>query len=265
MINKIFSKYQDIESIMTEVQEISGILWERGWSEKNAGNISIKLPISITEKYLHSAVENKFAIAYPDLKGKCFYITGTCKRMYDISKSAIGNGVFIQINNSGSAYYIVKINSEDIRPSSEFYSHMGIHNLIAKRGSNEKVVMHTHSTEIIALTHNSKIKSTEDLNRLLWGMHPEAIEFIPKGVGLVPYNLSGTQEIARLSIEEFNNHDIVVWEKHGILAIGKSLVETFDSIDITCKLAKIWFLCKSAGFEPEGMTDFQISEKKLNT
>ncbi|MGD2034321.1 MAG: class II aldolase/adducin family protein, partial [Bacteroidales bacterium] len=61
-------------------------------------------------------------------------------------------------------------------------------------------------------------------------------------------------------IESFQKHDIVVWEKHGIFAIGKNIIETSDNIDIVCKSAKIWFLCRSAGFEPEGLTEAQLDE-----
>jgi rhamnulose-1-phosphate aldolase len=93
-------------------------------------------------------------------------------------------------------------------------------------------------------------------------MHPETMIFIPKGAGFVPYILPGTQTIADETIKSFKKHDIVVWEKHGIFAIGKNPIETFDHIDIVCKSAKIWFQCKSAGFEPEGMTDTQLDELK---
>ena len=101
-------------------------------------------------------------------------------------------------------------------------------------------------------------------------MHPETMVFIPKGAGFVPYILPGTQAIADVTIKMFKKHDIVVWEKHGIFAIGKNIVDTFDNIDIACKSAKIWFQCKSAGFEPEGMTDDQLDElrelvKKFNS
>jgi rhamnulose-1-phosphate aldolase len=262
---KAFEENQEIKKIAEDIQKVAGMLWERGWSEKNAGNISVKLPDSLKDISILSAPEQKFDTSLPLIGRKCFYITGTGKRMQDVSQSAAENGVLIQVNDSGDGYYLIKSGSKELKPSSEFVSHMAIHHLIAERGGEETVVIHTHATEIIAITHYPSIKKTEDLNRVLWGMHPEAIEFIPKGVGLVPYNLSGTQQMANLTIEKIKNHDIVVWEKHGILAIGKSLIETFDSIDIANKLAKIWFICKSAGFEPQGMTEEQIKEKKNNS
>ncbi len=258
----IFSKQDKIDGILEEVKNIAGILWERGWSEKNAGNISIVLPETIQTSELSGCHENKLERTFPGLKQKCFYMTATGKRMQDIAKSPTNNGLFVQLNNSGNAYRMIRETPGNIQPTSEFPTHLGIHNMIADRGTGETVVMHTHATEIIALTQYANIKNSEDLNRILLGMHPETMVFIPKGVGLVPYILPGTQAIADATINSFKNHDLVVWKKHGIFAIGKSLTDTFDHIDIVCKAAKIWFQCKSAGFEPEGLTDDQLSELK---
>ncbi len=256
----MFVKEQEIKDILKKVERVASMLWQRGWSEKNAGNISIKLPDAISTHSLDNYEYNMLEKTLESIKNKCFFVTGTGKRMQDIGESALDNGLFIQINDKGNGYYTIKQSKKDIRPTSELVSHLGIHNMIAQRGSAETIVMHTHATEIIALTQYSKIKSSYNLNKILWGMHPETMVFIPKGLGFVPYTLPGTQKIANLTIKEFQKYDIVVWEKHGIFSIGKDLIATFDNIDIACKSAKIWFQCKSAGFEPEGMTDEQLDE-----
>lgn len=89
-------------------------------------------------------------------------------------------------------------------------------------------------------------------------MHPEAKVFVQKGIGFVPYILPGTEEIAQETIKALIDHNIVIWEKHGVFAIGENVFDTFDSIDIISKSAKIYFMCKSAGFTPEGLSDEQI-------
>jgi rhamnulose-1-phosphate aldolase len=185
--------------------------------------------------------------------------------MRDLAKDPLANMLVIRIHSGGkkcSVYFHKKKGNKTLKPSSELPTHLGIHQLIAARGSHEKVVMHTHATELIALTQHPQIKSGEEINRILWGMHPETIIFIPKGVGFVPYQLPGTDEIARDTINLLQRHDMVLWEKHGVFAIGNSVMDTFDSIDIACKSAKIWFMCQSAGFEPEGLDQHQLNELK---
>lgn len=258
----LFAKQSLINSILTDVQKVADLLFQKGWSEKNAGNISIKLPDILSSAILNKTDEIPLEVHLPELKNACFYMTGTGKRMQDLANSALGNGLFIQINNSGTAYFAVKQTENEVKPTSELPSHLGVHNMLAERGTKETVVMHTHATEMIVLTQHPQIKSTEALNKILWGMHPEAMMFIPKGVGFVPYVLPGSQAIADATIKNFQKHDIVVWEKHGIFSIGNNLIETFDNIDIACKSAKIWLQCKSAGFEPQGMSEEQLIELK---
>jgi rhamnulose-1-phosphate aldolase len=135
---------------------------------------------------------------------------------------------------------------------------LGIHQLIAKRGSNEKVILHTHASELVALTQHPAIKDADTINRILWGMHPETAVFIPKGIGFVPYIMPGSEEIAIRTLAELANFDIVLWEKHGVFAIGQNVLDCFDNIDIACKSAHIYLTCKAAGFEPEGLKDAQL-------
>jgi rhamnulose-1-phosphate aldolase len=91
-------------------------------------------------------------------------------------------------------------------------------------------------------------------------MHPETILFLPDGVGFIPYTIPGTENIAMATLKSFENHKVVLWEKHGCMTIAKTLTEAFDNLDILAKSAKIYFLCKSTGQEPEGLNNFQLKE-----
>ena len=91
-------------------------------------------------------------------------------------------------------------------------------------------------------------------------MHPETILFVPDGVGFVPYTLPGTDNIALATLKCLEHHKAVLWEKHGCMAIGNNLAEAFDILDILAKAAKIYFLCRSTGMEPEGLSASQIAE-----
>jgi rhamnulose-1-phosphate aldolase len=132
--------------------------------------------------------------------------------------------------------------------------------MIAERGSTEKVVMHTHAHELVTLTHAKEFCDQDVLNKLLWSMHPETMIFVPKGVGFVPYLLPGSAGIATETIKSLQNHDVTLWEKHGVIAIGKSVADTFDLVDILAKSARIFFLCRSANIVPDSFTDDQLND-----
>jgi rhamnulose-1-phosphate aldolase len=257
-----------LENQILEISEIAQYLWEKGWAEHNAGNISLNISDLISE---HNAVSQlevpsfKLEKSYPELATKYFFVTATGKRMRDLARLPMENALIIRVNAEGDSYSIISksdFKNYPLQPTSELPAHLAIHQFLARRHSKEKVVIHTHATELIALTQNEELKNTSAINNILWGMHPETIIFVPKGVGFVPYCLPGSDKIATETIRSFQNHDIVLWEKHGVFAIGENVSDTFDTIDIICKSAAIYFMCKSAGFNPEGFAEKQLAELK---
>lgn len=90
-------------------------------------------------------------------------------------------------------------------------------------------------------------------------MHPETIVFVPGGVGFVPYVTPGTEKIAVETLKALEKYNVALWEKHGVFAIGESVFDTFDIIDILGKSARIYFLVKSSGHEPEGLSEEQLA------
>ena len=64
------------------------------------------------------------------------------------------------------------------------------------------------------------------------------------------------------TIKALKTHQAAIWEKHGIFAIGDNPYDTFDLIDILGKSAKIYFLTRSSGHEPQGLSDEQLQVLK---
>lgn len=264
----ILKQNPELEKTIQQVGEIASYLWKKGWAESNAGNISVNVHDLITGTEFGDLTEYpvfNLSAVYSELAGKYFFVTCTGKRMRDLARAPMNNAIIIRIAEDGASYSMIsqcKSATCELRPTSELSTHLGIHQLIARRGSKEKVIIHTHVNELIALTHNPNFKSAEILNRMLWGMHTETMVYVPKGIGFVPYILPGSQAIAFETINKLQYHDIVLWEKHGVFAIGESVSDTFDTIDIIAKAAKIYFMCKNAGFEPEGLSTEQLDELK---
>ncbi|MEI6683281.1 MAG: rhamnulose-1-phosphate aldolase [Bacteroidota bacterium] len=260
----LFQK-KEIKILLHQVAEVAQYLWERGWAERNAGNFSVNVTGFFQDRELDRFSSSPFyplAREYPALARTLFLVSGTGTRMREMAVSPAGNVCFVYISDSGSAYHILEGQPEGdfLKPTSELVTHLMVHHQLIQKKSPDRVVLHAHVTELIALTHLSPFKSEEALNALLWGMHPETLLFIPDGLGFVPYTLAGTDHLAGLTTRSLDRHQAVMWEKHGCLAVGKSLPEAFDILDILAKAAKIYLLCKSAGMEPEGLTTSQLQE-----
>jgi len=258
-------KNKKIEKKIMEVAELAEYLWQKGWAERNAGNISYNLTQIVKEEVQDMDRYPVFKLDedHPDIGGGYFFVTGTGKRMRDLARNPMKNACIIKLNKKGNRYHIISKNKKnlyDFRPTSELPTHLAIHNTLRKHNSVNKAVVHTHPNELVALTQIKEFQDEKKLNKLLWGMHPESVVFVPRGMALVPYILPGTQTIAKATLERIVDHDVVMWEKHGTFAVGEDVFDAFDMIDILTKSARIYFMVKSAGFEPEGLNDEQLKE-----
>jgi rhamnulose-1-phosphate aldolase len=250
-----------LDNIIAGIASTAGFLWEKGWAERNAGNISVNITGLLTpveSEIFDNTVVRRLATTYSSLAGQTFLVTSSGSRMRDLSKNPWDHICLLKIDKSGNKFN--QWPDPNREPTSELPTHLAVHDMFILTNSSSKILLHSHVTELIALTQIRELCSTEALNRLLWGMHPETILFAPKGLGFIPYEINGTVNIAKATVKVMENHPVALWEKHGVLASGTSVEDAFDIIDLLAKAAKIFFLVKSAGFEPEGLTDNQIQE-----
>ena len=263
-MSKSIAVSQDLERIIKDTAEVAWILWELGWAESSAGNISVNVTEHIPEdiKEFNKFPSGEIDKSYPELSGFSFFITGAGARMRDLAKEPSENACVLRLAEKSNKYYILwgKKSGLDFEPTSEISSHLSIHSFLLEKKAPQKAIIHAHPEELIALTHVKEYKQEKKLNRLLWSMNPETKIIIKKGVGLVPYCVPGSDELAQATIKALERHDVVLWEKHGCLAIGMDVLETFNQVDILNKAARIFFTCKSAGLDPEGLSDAQLDE-----
>lgn len=82
-------------------------------------------------------------------------------------------------------------------------------------------------------------------------------------LGMIPYALPSSVELAEATIKELADYDVVMWEKHGIFAVDRDVMAAFDQIDVLNKSALIYIAAKNMGFEPDGMSQEQMKEMSV--
>ena len=259
----ILNNRPELERQINAIAEVAGYLWQKGWAERNGGNITVNITSEIDDEIRNiPPVSDAIPIGrtLPHLKGCYFYCKGTNLRMRDLARWPMENGSIVRMLDDCNHYVIIA--DKFIKPTSELVSHLSIHNYLISKGSNYKAALHTHPIDLIAMTHNPAFLEKDVLTHLLWSMIPETRAFCPRGLGIVPYALPGSFELADATIRELDEYDVVMWEKHGICAVGENIMEAFDMIDTLSKSAQIYLNSKSMGFEPEGMTSLQMDEMK---
>lgn len=249
---------------VNKVAEVAGYLWQKGWAERNGGNITV----NITE-YIDDAVRSMPAISegkpigatLPHLKGCYFYCKGTNKRMRDLARWPMENGSVIRILDDCASYVIIA--DQPVQPTSELPSHLSVHNYLIAKGSSYKASVHTHPIELVAMTHCRKYLEKGVASNLLWSMIPETKAFCPRGLGIIPYKLPSSVELAEATIRELDDYDVVMWEKHGVFAVDVDVMAAFDQVDVLNKSALIYIAARNMGFEPDGMSRAQIQEMSV--
>lgn len=244
-----------------KVAEVAGYLWQNGWAERNGGNITVNITEFVDDEIrtLPAISEVKhIGTVLPHLKGCYFYCKGTGKRMRDLARWPMENGSVIRILDDCESYVIIADNA--VQPTSELPSHLTVHNHLIEKGSNYKATVHTHPIELVAMSHNKEFLGKDVLTNLLWSMIPETKAFCPLGLGIIPYTLPGSVELADATLKELDDYDVVLWEKHGVFAQGLDVMDAFDQIDVLSKSAKIYVNSCAMGFKPEGMTQQQMKD-----
>ena len=260
---------KEISGIISDVAELGNYLWQKGWAERNAGNISVNITEYVTESLKKERSEQdgvclELDKSYQVIAGYYFLVTGTGKRMRDLASDPGRNALIVHLNEKGNAYNMLSISEVEnsIYPTSELPAHLAVQEQLVKKGARERSVIHTHPNELISITQIKQYCDENALNHLLWGMHPETIMMVPEGAGFLPYLLTGSLEIADATVKKFETHKVVIWEKHGCFAIGKDVFEAFDLVDTLVKSAQIYFQCRSAGYDPEGLTEEMMAGLK---
>ena len=242
-----------IFDIIKEISSVAGYLWEKGWAERNAGNLSVNVTefVHIPEVKLYSF---KLGMKIPSLANCVLLVSSSGSRMRDMKRSPLNHLIFLVFDKEGGSFSKYKLNSrrhyfitEDI-PSSELPVHLFIHGFIKKKNPGLKSVLHTHPTELISLSHRKECSNEKRMNRMLASAHAEFKPIFPGGLGLIKEQESGNTRIAAETIKSLETHNLVLWKKHGVISVSDKIENAFDLIDIANKAAKIFLLAGQNSF-----------------
>ena len=260
-MKSILEGREALKKAVGDVAEVAGYLWQKGWAERNGGNITVNVTEFMDEECRTMpaiASPRQIGKVLPNLRGKYFYAKGTGKRMRDLARKPMENGAIIRICDDCHSYEIIA--DAPVAPTSELPSHLALQDYLIGSGSCYKATLHTHPIELVAMSHIKRFLQPGEMTHVLWSMIPETLAFAPLGIGIVPYTLPGSVQLADATLKLIKDYDVVLWEKHGTVSVGTDIMDAFDQTDVLCKAANIYMCARSMGSEPEGMTDEAMKE-----
>ena len=243
-----------------EMMDITYTMWNQGWDERNGGNISCILteeeilPFIDPSEVLRT-IELDFKVA--ELAGRYFIVTGSGKYFKNVKSDPEANLGVIRVNSSGTAIDVLWGFSDGGRPTSELSAHFMSHISRLAADENHRVIMHTHATNIIAMTFTHALDE-KSFTRTLWQMCTECLVVFPDGVSLLPWMVPGTEEIGKATAEKMKDSHLVVWPFHGVFGAGSSIDETFGLIETMEKAAQVYTAVCAQGGMKQTITDSQL-------
>ena len=217
-------------------------MYRLGWDERNGGNVSLMLETEEVEQYLDPTdVKRTFTITFDAsyLKGKYFLVTGTGKYFKNVEGDPENNIGIIRVGDDGKTMEIMWGYEDGSRPTSELPAHFMSHIERLKVDPEHRVVLHTHCTNVIAMTFIHSLDEKE-FTKTLWYMITECLVVFPDGIGVLPWMVCGTDEIGYATAEKMKDRRLCVWGMHGIFGTGKNIDEAFGLVETVEKAAEIY-------------------------
>ncbi|WP_136806671.1 rhamnulose-1-phosphate aldolase [Desulfosediminicola flagellatus] len=246
---------------LTDMTRVSEQIYAKGWGEANGGNISIRItPKEMLpfEKSLCVGQEVTLPFAMPDLAGDYFLVTGTGVFFRNIASSPLESLGIVHINPNGETYSVVWGYSTGGRPTSELPSHLLSH--VARKkasGGQDTVVLHTHTTNLIALSFVLPLDMAT-VTRELWEMMSECLVLFPDGIGILDWMLPGQLDIGHETARLMEKHHLVLWAHHGIFGAGKNMDQVFGLIETAEKAAEMLLKVMAAGGKQQAISTEQL-------
>ncbi len=227
---------------LTEMIRTTTNMYAHGWDERNGGNISLLLDEAEAGEYLdlnHVLRTIPTGFTAPELNGKIFLITGTGKYFKNVQYDPENNLGIVRLIENGAQAELLWGYTDGGRFTSEFPAHMMSHVARMRVNPENRVVMHCHPANLLAMTYVHDLDERA-FTRTLWQMCTECIVVFPDGVNVLPWMLCGTNEIGEATAKKMETARLVVWAQHGIYGAGKDLDETFGLIETAEKAAEIY-------------------------
>jgi len=246
MMSLFNDEYKGIRTVLQKIIE-------NKWVPAGSGNFSLidhKHIFADTYLYHNQSIRLKKKLTY--LANSSIVISASGISFEEIRDNFSDLTLMVNINKNGDE---IKLSGSSkfnhLQISSEYLSHLYLLNHFKKIKSDNTVLIHVHIPEFIAITHHLSYKSSNSLTHLIWSMFPEVKNVLPNGICYVPYQKSGSEQLAESTIKNYFNQELTVWEKHGVVAAGKSLEKAFNVLEMATEALKIFFLCRNAAYYPE--------------
>ena len=179
-------------------------LYRLGWDERNGGNISYLLKEEEILPFLNpTQVLRKIPMKFDATKlaGKYFIVTGSGKYFKNVCDAPSENLGILRVSENGQELELLWGLEDEAVPTSELPSHFMSHIARLAVDPENRIVMHNHASHLLAMSFTHELDE-KVFTRTLWQMCTECLVVFPDGVGIIPWLVPGTNEIAQQRLKK---------------------------------------------------------------
>lgn len=248
-----------LKEILWEIGDAGRRMMQINAAEGAAGNVSVflrSLP-NMDSRFLQRGTID-LPVTVPALSDGWLIVSAAGRRLRDIASNPDVTLCLLHIQEGGELADIYA--AADIRPTSEFNTHLAIHNdQVARRSLDQHAIVHAQPLYLTYLSHLDRYSETVAFNRRLLRWQPETILEFPEGIGVLPFLVPGSAELAENTVEPLRSHRAVIWRRHGIVTRSDlSVRKAGDLVEYAETAAHYEYLNLRAGEPAAGMSDFEL-------
>ncbi len=254
--------YPELDELLADIGKAGRRISEIDASEGAAGNISVYIGWPIEpRRCFPKEQELQLPVPLPNLAGGTFLVTGSGCRLRDILDDPTANLGVVIVNPDGETAKLFTIHRPAFEQlTSEFNSHIAVHrDQIHLTGTNFHTIIHAQPQHITYLSHIPRYQDQNYLNQHLLRWQPELIVNLPRGLGVVPFQIPGSEALMAGTLEKLREHRVVIWCKHGLMTRSEiSTLKASDRIEYVETAAKYEVINLANGEMAEGLSPEEI-------
>lgn len=154
-------------------------------------------------------------------------------------------------NLDGDKIAVVTMDGENLTPDLPLSIESEMHRMALLARPDMQAIVHAHPCYASAFTAMKRPINTKLLAES-W--------FLIEEPAFAPYARMGTVSLAETVASTLANANVVLMENHGVLTVGKTLLEAFDLIEVLENSAKMTFITETlaatkGGWEPSALDE----------
>jgi len=146
---------------------------------------------------------------------------------------------------------LVTMSGENLTPELHLSIETGMHLAIYQKHPEATSIVHAHPSTAGAFTASRMPIDTK--------LTAETYAILGSCIPVVPYALMGSSQLAQLAAETLAEFPCVLLENHGVVTVGKTLLEAFDRLELVEAAAKMTLTTRQLG-DFHNLTAVQLEE-----